>query len=87
MPRGLPRKTLCWVSKEALSISLVKGRVQCPALDVEHRAACDASLLHLFLPPLYPLLFLIIYLYPIQVNQFIQIFIGQWQIRFNLLGQ
>ena len=40
MPRGLPRGTLCWVSKGVLNNPLVKGRAQCPALEVEHRATC-----------------------------------------------
>jgi hypothetical protein len=45
MPRGLPRGTLCWVSKGAPSTPLVKGGVQCPAREVERRATCGASLL------------------------------------------
>ncbi len=46
MPRGLPRGTLSWVSKGALSTLLVKGGVQCPAREAECRAPCGMSLLH-----------------------------------------
>jgi len=39
IPPSLLGGTLCWVSKGARSIPLVKGGVQCPACEAEHRAS------------------------------------------------